>query len=336
MSDIQADAILDIKLRQLAKLEEIKIRAEQGELATERDELEKILASSARLKTLIKNELKSDMAEYGDERRSPIVTREEAQALREDQIAPSEPATIILSQKGWIRSAKGHDIDGAALSYRSGDALLTQSEGRSNEPVYFLDSSGRSYSLSAHTLPSARGHGEPLTSRLKPAAGCTFVGMLMGKSEQHLLAASSAGYGFITQLDNLLCKNKAGKAFLKCPKGAIALVPNLITDMDSQYIVAVTNEGRMLIFPIAELPELAKGKGNKIINIPSKHVEAQTEFCVDMTVIGEKDHLTLRSGKRKLTLKPKDLANFQGERGRRGNLLPRGFRKVDRITTNKD
>lgn len=331
ISEEQADAILNIKLRQLAKLEEIKIKKEQGELSAERDELEKILGSSARLKTLIKKELNSDLEAYGDKRRSKIIAREEAQAMRVEDVAPAESVTVILSQKGWIRSAKGHDIDGTTLSYRSGDSYLTQSPGRSNEQVYFLDSSGRSFSTSAHGLPSARGHGEPLTSRLKPAAGSHFVGMLMGKADQRILLASDAGYGFIGQLENMASKNKAGKSFLNCPKGAIALAPQLITDLDSQYIVTVTNQGRMLIFPVADLPELPKGKGNKIISIPSKNVADRSEFCVAITVLNETDALILVSGKRKLNLKPKDLANFQGERGRRGQLLPRGFRKIEKI-----
>ena len=251
--------------------------------------------------------------------------------MSEEQIISAEPTTVILSKKGWIRSAKGHDIDGSTLTYRAGDEYMSQARGRSNEQVFFLDSTGRSYSLSAHTLPSARGHGEPLTSRLKPAAGATFIGMLMGKNDQKVLIASDAGYGYVTELENMLCKNKAGKAFLKCPKGAIALAPAMVTDSEAQYIAAVTNEGRLLLFPIADLPELARGKGNKIINIPSKHVEDRSEFCVDIAVLNETDDLTLFSGKRKLTLKSKDLANFHGERGRRGNLLPRGFRKIEHI-----
>ena len=331
LSDTQADSILDIKLRQLAKLEELKIKTEQGELSTERDELEKILGSAARLKTLIKKELQQDRDDFGDKRRSQLVEREEAQAMSEEQIISAEPTTVILSKKGWIRSAKGHDIDGSTLTYRAGDEYMSQARGRSNEQVFFLDSTGRSYSLSAHTLPSARGHGEPLTSRLKPAAGATFIGMLMGKNDQKVLIASDAGYGYVTELENMLCKNKAGKAFLKCPKGAIALAPAMVTDSEAQYIAAVTNEGRLLLFPIADLPELARGKGNKIINIPSKHVEDRSEFCVDIAVLNETDDLTLFSGKRKLTLKSKDLANFHGERGRRGNLLPRGFRKIEHI-----
>jgi topoisomerase-4 subunit A len=298
-------------------------------LNKERDDLEKILGSATRLKTLIKKELTADMEAFGDERRSQLVKRSEAQAMSEEQITPAEPTTVILSKKGWIRSGKGHELDGTTLSYRTGDEYLTQTRGRTNEPVYIMDSTGRSYTISAVKLPSARGHGEPLTSHLKPATGASFVGMLMGEKDQKVLIASDAGYGYVSDLENLSCKNKAGKAFLKCPKGATALAPITITNLDNQSIVAITNEGRMLLFPVADLPELARGKGNKIINIPSKNVEERSEFCVAIVLVGKKDSLTLFSGKRKLTLKPNDLANFQGERGRRGNMLPRGFRKVE-------
>ena len=333
LTETQADAILEIKLRQLAKLEEIKIKDEQKTLSTERDELEKILGSATRLKTLIKKELKALIEAYGNKRKSPIVKREEAQAMREEEIIPSEPVTVILSQKGWARAAKGHDISIENLTYRSGDKFLAEAKGRSNEQVVFLDSQGKAYSFAAHTLPSARGHGDPLTSKLKPAAGCNFVSVLMGKPDQLFLVASDAGYGFVTKLENMYCKNRAGKSFLKCPKGAVPLAPQLIEDAESQYIASISNEGRLLLFPIADLPELPRGKGNKIMSIPSKRVEAREEFCIGMTVLHEDSALTLHSGKRHITLKPKDLANFQGERGRRGNKLPRGFRRVDRLET---
>ena len=267
LSEVQADAILEIKLRQLAKLEEIKIKAEQKELSEERDYLEKTLGSTTRLKTLIKKELKCIIDESGDPRKSPIEKRFEAQAMRDEEMVPSEPLTIILSQKGWARAAKGHEIDTEQLKYRSGDSFLASTHGRSNEPVIFLDSQGRCYSFLPHTLPSARSQGEPLTSRLKPAPGSTFVATLSGKPEQLFLLISSAGYGFITKLDNMLCKNKSGKALLRCPTGSTPLKPQLIDDIESQYIAAITNEGRLLLFPVAELPELARGKGNKVIGI---------------------------------------------------------------------
>ena len=333
LSDRQAEAILEIKLRQLAKLEEQKIRVEQEKLNSEREEIEKILASTSRLKTLIKKEIKNQMDDVGDERRSPIVQRFEAQAIPEEEIIPTELVTVVLSNKGWIRCAKGHDIKGEALSYRSGDEFLMQARGRSNDNVILFDSTGRSYSILAHTLPSARGQGEPLTKQLKPPAGATFSAVLMGNEEDFYLFASDAGYGFVTQLKELLCKNRSGKAVLKCPEGSQALAPQLIQNMESHYVAAVTNVGHLLLFPIAELPQLARGKGNKIIGIPSERLKSREEYCVAVAVVAENAQLVVSSGKRQLTLKPGDLANFQGERGRRGNLLPKAYRKVDALTS---
>ncbi len=332
LSEIQAEAILDIKLRQLAKLEEIKIRDEQTALAEERDELEKILKSAARLKTLIKQELEHDMAEYGDKRRSPLVQREEAKLIREEEMMSSEPVTVIVSKKGFVRAAKGHEVDGQGLTYKAGDGFLMQAMGQSNAQCVFLDSAGKTYSLSAHTLPSARGHGEPLTAKLKPAPGESFAGVMMGDDASYVLLVSSAGYGFVTPLSNLHCKNRNGKAALRCPEGFTALKPVPVTDLDSQYIAAVSSEGHLLLFPVADLPELARGKGNKLINIPSAKLKAKEEHCVAVAVLSEKDSLVLYSGKRHLTLKPKDLAAFQSERGRRGSLLPRGFRRVEAVS----
>ena len=332
LTDVQADAILEIKLRQLAKLEEIKIRDEQSELSKEREQLEKILSSSARLKTVIRKELKQDQKDFEDERQSPLVEREQAQALKQEDIVPAEAVTVVLSKKGWIRAGKGHEIEGDKLNYRAGDALLMQCQGKSNQQTAFLDSQGKAYSLPAHTLPSARGQGEPLTSRLKPEAGSHFITALMGDDDDCYLIASDAGYGFITALKNLHCKNKAGKTFLKLPKGAEVLLPQKIDDVESQYLAVITNEGRLLLFPIADLPELPRGKGNKMISIPSARVAAREEFCTATAILSEQSSLILHSGKRHLTLKPKDLENFQGERGRRGNKLPRGFRKVDKVS----
>ena len=329
LSEKQAEAILDIKLRHLAKLEEKKIQKEQGLLQAERDELEKILGSKARLKTLIRKELKANKDQFADARRSPVVSRSEAKPMREEDRVPSEAATVIVSKKGWVRAAKGHEINGDTLSYRSGDGFLMQAQGRSNESAIFIDSQGKSYSLLVHSLPSARGLGEPLTGRLKPAPGSTFVGVLMGDEAQYCLLASDAGYGFITPLKNLYVKARSGKAMLRVPKGSCALTPVLVRDKESQYLAAITNEGRLLLFPLAQVPELSRGKGNKIISIPSARVVDREEYCVAIVVLDETSHLTLYSGKRHLTLKPRDLVNFQGERGRRGNKLPRGFRKVD-------
>lgn len=331
LTEIQADAILEIKLRQLAKLEEIKIREEQNALSEERDDIEKTLGSAARLKTLIKNELKEDQKIYGDARRSPIVVRSEAKAMSFEEITPAENITVVLSGKGWVRAAKGHEMDGNTLSYRAGDHFYQQLQGKSTDNVVFFDSSGKSYSLTAHTLPSARGQGEPLSSRLTLTAGADMIGMAMGKSDDRYLIASDAGYGFVTTFDNLISKNRNGKAMLKCPTGSRALAPIPITDMETQYVAALTNEGHLLVFPLAELPELPRGKGNKIIQIPSAKVVSREEYCIAMAVLFEKSNLVLVAGKRQLVLKPTDLTSFQGERGRRGNLLPRGFRGVTKM-----
>ncbi len=329
LTDEQAEAILELKLRHLAKLEEIAIRGEQDELSKERDELEKILGSTRRLKTLIRKEIEADAIKYGDERRSAIVQRAEALAIREDQMISAEPITIVMSAQGWIRAGKGHEIDGKQLNYKAGDQFKAQVFGRSTLPVIFLDSTGRSYSLPGHNLPSARGQGEPLTGRLKPEPGATFEAILTGEMNQLYLIASDAGYGFITELENLISKNRAGKALLSLPKGAKALAPQLVSDLETQYLAAISNEGRMLLFPIAELPKLPRGKGNKIMNIPSARVANREEYLIAIAILNESSSLTLYSGKRHLTIKPADLAYYQGERGRRGNMLPRGFRKID-------
>jgi topoisomerase-4 subunit A len=331
LSDLQVDYILDTKLRQLARLEEMSIKAEQKELAKERDELKKLLGSKARLKTLVKNELISDAKEYGDDRRSPIVEREAAQALDETSLVTSEPVTIILSEKGWVRAAKGHDVDAAELSYKSGDGYQASSRGRSNQLAVFMDSSGRSYSMLAYTLPSARGQGEPLTGRVAPPNAASFVDTLAGNPEDLFLIASDAGYGFITKLENLYAKNKAGKAMLRLPKGARVLGSCNVSNVKKDRIAAVTTQGRMLIIPLKELPEMPKGKGNKIIGIPSARVAIREEFVVAITIIPEGESLTIYSGKRHLTLKPKDIEHYVGERGRRGSKLPRGFQRVDAI-----
>lgn len=329
LSAEQAEAILELKLRHLAKLEEMKIRGEQDELAKERDDLEKTLASDKRLKTLIRNEILANAEKYGDARRSPLISRQEAHALSEEQIVPAEAVTIILSKQGWVRAAKGHDIDSAHLSYKANDNLLATAQGRSNQLAIFLDSTGRSYTLPAHTLPSARGQGDPLTSKLKPPTGSQFAGVLMGDPEQQYLLASDAGYGFIVKLEDLITKNRNGKAVLKLPSYAQVLMPRLVSDLEAQYLAAVTNEGRLLLFPLAELPILPRGKGNKIISIPSARAAKREEFILDIAVINENNSVTITSGKRTLTLKPTDLAHYQGERGRRGHKLPRAFQRVE-------
>lgn len=327
----QAEAILEIKLRQLAKLEETKIRAEQAELSKEREELEQILGSPKRLKALVKKELQEDSQKYGDERRCQLVIREEAKALREEEVISVEPVTVVLSEQGWIRVAKGHEIDPLTLSYKAGDSFKQAAFGRSNQLAVFLDSTGRTYALPAHKLPSARGQGEPLTSRLNTLPGATFEGVIIGNPEQLVLLASDAGYGFIAKLEDLYTKNRSGKATLNLPKASKALPPRMITDIDSQYLAAITNEGRLLLFPIASLPILGRGKGNKIISIPSARVATHEEYVVDLIVLSETDKLVLTSGKRSLKLSFVDLAAYQGERGRRGNKLPRGLQSVDSV-----
>ena len=331
LSEVQADYVLDTKLRQLARLEEVKIRSEQEALAEERDYLEKTLGSKQRMKTLIRKELLADAEKYGDDRRSPIVSRDASEALDETELAPSEAVTVVLSEKGWVRAAKGHEIDPASLNYKSGDGYLHSAHLRSNQPVVFIDSTGRSYSLQAHTLPSARSQGEPLTGRLSPPNGAVFTTVLGGDPEQWYLVASDAGYGFLVQLKELFAKNKAGKALLTLPKGAKVLPPVAVTSVTGDRVLAITNEGRMLTFPIAELPALSRGKGNKIIGIPGKRVESREEYVVAIASIPEGGKLTAYSGKRFITLKGTDFEHYQGERGRRGNKLPRGFQKVDSV-----
>ena len=331
LSDEQTEAILNLKLRHLAKLEEIKIRAEQQELAEERDYLQKILGSKQRMKTLIRKEIQADAEEFGDQRRSPIVKRAAAEALDETDLAPSEPVTVVLSKRGWARAAKGHEIDPSALNYKSGDGYLSSACLRSNQSVVFLDSTGRSYSLQAHTLPSARSQGEPLTGRLSPPSGATFDEVVGGVPDQWYLIASDAGYGFLVQLKEMYAKNKAGKILLTLPKGARPLSPTPVTDRANGRVVAISNEGRMLVFPVHDLPELSRGKGNKIISIPTKPAAAREEYVVALAVVNEGQKLIAHSGKRHIALKASDLDAYQGERGRRGNKLPRGFQRVDRV-----
>jgi len=331
LSSIQAEAILDLKLRHLAKLEEVKIRGEQADLDAERLKLEKILGSAARMKTLIKKEIIADAEEYGDDRRSPIVARGEAQAYSETDLLTSEPITVVLSEQGWIRAAKGHDIDPTSMSFKSGDGFYAEARGRSNQNVIFLDSSGRAYTIPAHTLPSARGQGEPLSGRVNMPSGAKVEGVAVGVPAQKLLLATDAGYGFVAKLDDMVSKNKAGKAAISIPKGARVMTPLPIYDLEREWLAAVTNEGRLLVFPVNELPQLTKGKGNKIIQIPPKRVLDREEFVIGMTLLSERDLLVVHAGKRYIKVKFSELEQYRGERGRRGNLLPRGFQKVDRV-----
>lgn len=331
ISERQSEAILELRLRQLAKLEEIKIKTEQKELSEERKTLEQLLKSATRLKTFIKNEIKADAEKFGDERRSKLVEREEAKAFSETELLSTEPVTIVLSDRGWMRAAKGHDVDASSLQYKSGDSYKLSAKGKSNQLAIFMDSTGRAYSLPAHSLPSARGQGEPVSGRVNPPSGATFEGVVIGENDQDVLLASDAGYGFVGKVGDLISKNKSGKAILRMPKGGIVLPAVMVNDYDNDLIISITNEGRMLMFPISELPRLAKGKGNKIIGIPSARVAERVEFVVAMTVLSAEDGLTVHAGRRHHNLKASDLEHYRGERGRRGNKLPRGFQNVDRI-----
>lgn len=328
LTDLQAEAILELKLRHLAKLEEIKIRGEQDDLMKERESLEQTLGSKALLNNLVKQELERDAAKFGDDRRSPLVEREAAQVLDTVELIASEPVTVVLSQKGWIRSAKGHDVDAAGLGYRSGDGFLDAVKTRSTLPVYLLDSTGRSYSISTHDLPSARTQGEPLTGRLNPPAGAVFSHLLAGNADDWCVLASSAGYGFRVQLGELASKNRAGKVMLTLPESSSVLKPAILAG-ETDLLAVATRQGRLLIFPATELPELVKGKGNKLINIPSADLSAGKDNVIAIAALAHGCPLKVRSGKQFLTLKPSDIENYTGNRANRGTMLPRGFQRVD-------
>lgn len=333
LTDIQADAILEIRLRQLAKLEEIKLQTEQENLNAERDRIQKILASKAQLKRLIRSELQEDAKLYGDSRKSPLVERSAAQAMQKTEIIPSEPMTIILSTRGWIRAAKGHDFDVSGLTFKAGDSLKATVRGRSNQLLAFIDSTGRSYSTSIHTLPSARSSGEPLTSRFNPPPGANFESMITGDPEQSVLVSTDAGYGFITQLSELYSKNRNGKALLKLSPHAQALPLLAVNPIDSSYIALATNTGYLLIISAQELPLLARGKGNKMMQIPPKKLELREEFISKSAVLPTRNSkLTLISGRKQFILKGSDLAKYIGKRGQRGFKLPRGLQKLDALT----
>ncbi|MDR7194368.1 DNA topoisomerase IV subunit A [Luteimonas terrae] len=327
LSDEQVDYILETRLRQLARLEEMKIRGEQAELESERDRLITTLESKTKLKKLIKDELQADAKKYGDARRSPLVARGAAQALDESDLVPSEPVTIVVSEKGWVRAAKGHDVDPTGMNYRDGDSLLAFARGRTTQQVAFLDSTGRSYSTIAHSLPSARGNGEPLTGRFSPAAGASFQAVVAGESDARFVVASSHGYGFVTRFENLTGRQKAGKAMLSLSPGSTVLQPAAVRAVDADRLVVVTSAGHLLAFPVAELPELDKGKGNKIIEIPK--AKRGTEQVVAVAVVAPGTSLLVRSGARTMTLSFKELDAYIGARASRGGLLPRGWQKVE-------
>jgi topoisomerase-4 subunit A len=348
LSDEQAEAILETKLRHLAKLEEMKIREEQRELGEERDQLQELLASKAKLRKLVRAEITADAEEYGDERRTRIVERAAAQAIEESELLANEPVTVVLSTGGWVRSAKGHDIDPHTLSYKTGDAFQAAARGRSTQLAVFIDSTGRAYSLPAHSLPSARGQGEPLSGRLDPPDGARFAGVLLGDPEDLWLIVTDAGYGFSVRLKELHSRNRGGKAVLKLTTGALVLPPvaiplaaadsapkaegaaGLPAAADARVALA-TSEGRLLLLAAGEVPELPRGKGNKLFGIPTKKAEAREETLAAMTVLSGTQSLLVTSGERQMTLKPADLADYAGERAQRGALLPRGWRTVEAI-----
>jgi len=330
ISETQAEAILELKLRHLAKLEEMKIRGEQSELEKERDQIQAILASERKMNTLLKKELQADAAAYGDDRRSPLHEREEAKARSENELVPSEPVTIVLSQMGWVRSAKGHDIDPSGLSYKAGDSYLAAARGKSNQPVAFIDSTGRSYTLDPTSLPSARGQGEPLTGKLTPPPGAVVEQVLMEADEQKLLMASDAGYGFICTFADLVSRNRAGKALLTLPENARVMTPMAVHHEDDM-LLAITQAGRMLMFPVGELPQMSKGKGNKIISIPAADAAAGNDKLAWLLILPPGSAVTLYVGKRKLVLRSEELQKFRADRGRRGTLLPRGLQRIDKV-----
>ena len=329
LSEEQAEYILETRLRQLARLEEMKIRGEQDELAAERERIIAVLGSKAKLRKLVKDELLADAKKFGDARRSPLVARGAAQALAETDLVPSEPVTVVLSAKGWVRAAKGHDVDPASLSYREGDQRRAAVRGRSTQAVVFLDSTGRSYSTIAPSLPSARGNGEPLTGRFSPAPGTSFAALATGDPDARFVLASSQGYGFVTRFENLVGRQKAGKAMLSLPEGAQVLQPAQLPGGDDDRIVAVTSAGHLLVFPVADLPELDRGKGNKIIEIPK--AKRGTERVVAVAVVGAGQTLQVKSGARTMSLSFKDLEPYLGVRASRGGLLPRGWQKVEAL-----
>ena len=331
ISDIQAEAILETKLRHLAKLEEMKIRGEQEELSLEKQELETLLGSERRIKTLIKKEIEADAEAYGDERRSPIVSRDAAQALDETDLVPSEPITVVLSTRGWVRAAKGHDIDVRALSYKSGDAFQDMAQGKSNQSVVFVDSFGRAYSLAAHSLPSARGQGEPLTGRFKPASGAEFKSCLMGRDDDHFLLASSHGYGYVCKFEDMLTRSKNGKAQISLPNGAGLLPVARLRDYDQDQVVSITSDGYIALLHVNSVPQLVRGKGNKIQGVPPKRIKAGEESVAFIACLSAKQKLVIHCGKKYKSMNLRELEDYRIERGKRGRKLPRGYQNVTAI-----
>ncbi len=332
LTDVQAEAILETKLRHLAKLEEMKIRGEQKELAAEQGALEKTLKSSARLNKLIRDELEADAQEYGDARRTRIVERAAAQAIAEEELVTSEPVTVVLSTLGWVRQARGHDVDPTALSYKTGDAFQAAARGRSTQQAVFIDSTGRAYSLAAHTLPSARGQGEPLSGRLDPPEGATFAAVLIGEPVDKWLLACDAGHGFIAKLESLAGRNRAGKTVFRLPENARVLPASPVPGVEGALVAAANSDGRLLAFPVADLPEMEKGRGNLIFGIPGRKSRAGEELMIAAIVVAPGQSLAVHCDDRKMTLSWKDLQHHLGSRGQRGAVLSRNYRKVTRLS----
>jgi topoisomerase-4 subunit A len=331
LSDIQAEEILETKLRRLAKLEEMKIRAEQQELSAERDEIEKTLKSKARLVKLVREELQSDAEEYGDARRTRLVEREAAQAISETELLTSEPTTVVLSRLGWVRAAKGHDIDARALSYKSGDEFQAAARGRNLQQAVFIDSTGRAYSLDAHQLPAARGYGEPLSGSVDPPDGATFAAVLIGEPTDVWLLASDAGYGFKVRLAELYARNKKGKSVLKPPENARVLPAQPITDPAS-LAVFVGNDGEVLALPVAAIEEMSAGKGQNLFGIPGKKSADREEYLVAMAVVAPGEQLTVYSGNSApMKLRHEELKAFQDKKGQRRQRFSRAYKQVDRL-----
>ncbi|AYG47888.1 DNA topoisomerase IV subunit A (plasmid) [Pseudomonas sp. Leaf58] len=331
LTEAQATYILETRLRQLARLEEMKIRGEQDQLLQERESLKLYLENEVELKGLVRSEIIADADTYGDERRSPIVERAEAKALSETELMPSEPVTVVLSDKGWVRSAKGHDVDGAGMSYKAGDTFKMAANGRSNQSAVFIDSTGRSFSLPVNQMPSARTQGEPLSGKLSIQQGATFECVTLPDDQAYYLLASDAGYGFVVKGEDLQSKNKNGKTLLTLPDNSKVIAPILLKDRDQDWVAAVTSEGRLLIFQASELPQLPKGKGNKIISVPGDRVASREEMMTQLVTLSEGDSLLITAGKRTMTLKPSDLEGYKSSRGKRGSLLPKGYQKVDQV-----
>jgi len=333
LSEVQADYILDTKLRQLARLEEMKLRGEEDELEKERKQLQALLGSDKKLTKLIRDELREDVEKYGDERRSPLKARTAAQALDEAAMTPSEPITVVLSKMGWIRAAKGHDIDPAGLNYKQGDAYCASARGRSNRPVILLDNTGRTYSLPAHTLPSARGQGEPVTGRLAPPAQASFMSTLMGEDSDYFVMYSSPGFGFLCSLGDMQSKVKAGKVTLN-PAGGEVMSPLPVQNKETDRLALVSSLGYLLVIPLQELPVLSKGKGNKLISLKKADVAGE-ETLLFAAVLAEGASLVVHAGKKYKVLKPTELEDYVGARAKRGKLLPRGYQHVSALDVNQ-